>query len=113
MQDLLLGSWGPQIAAFTKQNPLQVLAVVLTASGSLLRLLALGLLGRRGRGLLGAGEAALQRIHLIDDVAAGFRRRLRGDLDAAALLVDQLDQRGLIAVVEFFRREVGRFLFDD
>ena len=31
MQELPLGSWGPQIAAFTKQNPPQVLAAVLTS----------------------------------------------------------------------------------
>ncbi len=42
MQDLLLGSWGPQIAAFTKQNPLQVLAVVLTAIGIAITLIFWG-----------------------------------------------------------------------
>jgi hypothetical protein len=31
MRDFLLGSWGPQAVAFTKQNPLQVASVVLTA----------------------------------------------------------------------------------
>ena len=46
MQDLLLGSWGPQIAAFTKQNPLQVLAVVLTAIGIAITLI----FGVRGSG---------------------------------------------------------------
>jgi hypothetical protein len=31
MQELLLGSWGLQIAAFARQNPLQLVAVGLTA----------------------------------------------------------------------------------
>jgi hypothetical protein len=39
MQEFLLGSWGPQIAAFTKQNPLQVLSVVLTAVSIVLTLI--------------------------------------------------------------------------
>ena len=38
MQELLPGSWGPQIVAFTKQNPLQVLAVALTAISLLITL---------------------------------------------------------------------------
>jgi hypothetical protein len=46
MQELLLGSWGPQIAAFTKQNPLQVLAAALTAVSIVLTLI----LGVRGFG---------------------------------------------------------------
>ena len=46
MQDLPLGSWGPQIAAFTKQNPLQVLAMVLTAIGIAITLI----FGVRGSG---------------------------------------------------------------
>src|SRR5207302_9544912 len=58
------------------------------AAGGLARLLALGLFDSRG-GLLFIGEAALERIHQIDDVAAGFRRRLRRRLHAVALLVDQ------------------------
>ena len=28
MQELLLGSWGPQIVAFTRQHPLEVVAAV-------------------------------------------------------------------------------------
>jgi hypothetical protein len=44
MQELLLGSWGPQIAAFTKQNPLQVLAAALTAV-SIVLTLAFGVRG--------------------------------------------------------------------
>ena len=39
MQEFLLGSWGPQIAAFTKQNPLQVLSVELTAVSIVLTLI--------------------------------------------------------------------------
>jgi hypothetical protein len=31
MQEFLPGSWGPQIAAFARQNPLQLVAVGLTA----------------------------------------------------------------------------------
>ena len=46
MQEFLLGSWGPQIAALTKQNPLQVLGVALTAVSILLTLI----LGVRGFG---------------------------------------------------------------
>ena len=92
--------WRPLAAAADRQQHLAL------ACGGLLRLLALGLLGRRGRGLLLAGEAALQRVHQIDDVAAGFRRRLRRDLDAVALLVDQLDQRAFVAVLELLRLEV-------
>jgi hypothetical protein len=49
MQDLLLGSWGPQIAAFTKQNPLQVLAASLTAVSIVLTLI----FGVRG---IGSGD---------------------------------------------------------
>ena len=52
MQDLLLGSWGPQIAAFTKQNPLQVLAVVLTAIGIAITLI----FGVRG---FGSGDGSI------------------------------------------------------
>jgi hypothetical protein len=33
MQEFLLGSWGPQIAAFARQNPLQVVSVVLDGDG--------------------------------------------------------------------------------
>jgi hypothetical protein len=50
MQELLLGSWGPQIAAFTKQNPLQVLAATLTAVSIVLT----SILGVRG---IGSGDA--------------------------------------------------------
>ena len=38
MQELLLGSWGPQIAAFTMQNPLQLLTAVLLATGIVITL---------------------------------------------------------------------------
>jgi hypothetical protein len=38
MQELLPGSWGPQILAFSKQNPLQVLAVTLTVISVLISL---------------------------------------------------------------------------
>jgi hypothetical protein len=51
MQELLFGSWGPQITAFTKQNPLQVLSVALTAVSIVLTLL----LGVRGFGSDDAG----------------------------------------------------------
>jgi hypothetical protein len=50
MQELLFGSWGPQIVAFTKQNPLQVLAAALTAVSIVLTLI----LGVRG---FGSGDA--------------------------------------------------------
>lgn len=33
MQELLLGSWGPQIAAFIKHNPLQLITAGLLATG--------------------------------------------------------------------------------
>src|SRR5207302_10842726 len=98
---LLRGFLDGTLAAAASADRQQHLAL---AFGALLRLLALGLLGGRG-GLLGAGKAALERVHQIDDVTARLRRRLRRRLDAVALLVDQLDQRGLIAVVEFFRLE--------
>jgi hypothetical protein len=39
VQELVLGSWGPPIAAFTKQNPLQMLAVALTAVSIVLTLI--------------------------------------------------------------------------
>src|ERR687892_1856838 len=45
------------------------------AGGGLLWLLALGLGGGRDALFL-AGDAALQRVHQVDDVAAGLRRRL-------------------------------------
>jgi hypothetical protein len=51
MQELLLGSWGPQITAFTKQNPLQVLSVALTAISIVTTLI----LGVRGFGSDDAG----------------------------------------------------------
>src|SRR5437879_6211822 len=54
MQEVLLGSWGPQIAAFTKQNPLQVLAVVLTAIGIAITLI----LGSEASGLATAAVLA-------------------------------------------------------
>jgi hypothetical protein len=47
MQELLPGSWGPQIVAFSKQNPLQVLAVTLIAI-SLLITLFFGVRGTDG-----------------------------------------------------------------
>jgi hypothetical protein len=31
MRELLFGSWGPQIAAFTRQNPLQVISLAMLA----------------------------------------------------------------------------------
>jgi hypothetical protein len=46
MQEFLPASWGPQIMAFTKQNPLQVFAVTLTVIGILITLT----FGRRGFG---------------------------------------------------------------
>lgn len=55
MQELLLGSWGPQIAAFTKHNPLQVLAAALTAVSIVLTLT----LGVRGFGSGDAGGSSL------------------------------------------------------
>jgi hypothetical protein len=51
MQELLLGSWGPQIAAFMKQNLLQVFAAALTAASIVLTLT----LGVRGFGSDDAG----------------------------------------------------------
>ena len=51
MQELLFGSWGPHIAAFTKQNPLQVLAAALTAVSIVLTLI----FGVRGFGSDDAG----------------------------------------------------------
>jgi hypothetical protein len=51
MQELLLGSWGPQITAFAKQNPLQVLSVALTVISIVLTLM----LGVRGFGSDDAG----------------------------------------------------------
>jgi hypothetical protein len=51
MQDLLLGSWGPHIAAFIKQNPLQALAASLTVVSIALTLI----FGVRGFGSVDAG----------------------------------------------------------
>jgi hypothetical protein len=49
MQELLLGSWGPQIAAFIKQNPLQLLTAGLLATGIVISLT----FGVRGAGVGG------------------------------------------------------------
>jgi hypothetical protein len=46
MREFLLGSWGPQIAAFARQNPLQLVFVGLTAVSIALTLI----LGVRGFG---------------------------------------------------------------
>jgi hypothetical protein len=51
MQELLLGSWGPQIAAYIKQNPLQLLQVGLLATGIVITLT----FGVRGAGSGDAG----------------------------------------------------------
>jgi hypothetical protein len=46
MQELLLGSWGPQIAALIKQNPLQLVTAGLLATGIAITLT----FGTRGAG---------------------------------------------------------------
>jgi hypothetical protein len=46
MREFLLGSWGPQIAALARQNPLQLVAVGLTAVSIALMLIS----GVRGFG---------------------------------------------------------------
>jgi hypothetical protein len=51
MHDLLLGTWGPQIVAYSSQYPLQVLAVVLTTLSIVITLI----LGVRGFGSDDAG----------------------------------------------------------
>jgi hypothetical protein len=51
MQELLLGSWGPQIAAFIRQNPLQLLTAGLLATGIVITLT----FGVRGSGSGDAG----------------------------------------------------------
>jgi hypothetical protein len=56
MRELLLGSWGPQIAAFAKQNPLQVLAAALKAVSIVLTLT----LGVRGFGSGDAGGGSFE-----------------------------------------------------
>ena len=55
MRELLFGSWGPQIAAFTKQNPLQVVAVILVAITIVITLM----FGTRGSGSGDAGGCSL------------------------------------------------------
>ena len=73
MQELLLGSWGPQVAAFTKQNPLQLLAAALTAVSIVLTLI----LGVRG---FGSGDAGGSSFDDGDSGGCGgdFQRRNRG-----------------------------------
>jgi hypothetical protein len=51
MQELLLGSWGPQIAALITQNPLQLLTAGLLATGIVITLT----FGVRGAGSGDAG----------------------------------------------------------
>ena len=55
MQEFLLGSWGPQAVAFTRQNPFQVASVVLTMV-SLLLTLTLGVRGFGGGDAGGSGR---------------------------------------------------------
>jgi len=54
MQEFLLGSWGPQTIAFTRQNPLQVTCVALTLAAIVLTLI----FGSRGFGGDGGGSWA-------------------------------------------------------
>ena len=47
MHELLFGSWGPQIVAFTKQNPLPVISMVVIALSTAITL-AIGMRGCGG-----------------------------------------------------------------
>src|ERR1700744_6508712 len=97
--------------------------------GGILRLLALDrhqhfLLTGRRLALLGgflrsrrfrycsAAHAPPQRLHQVDHILA-LRPFLRPDDLASALLIDEVDQRGLIVVLEFFGLEAARLLADD
>ena len=51
MRELLLGSWGPQIAAYSEQYPLQVITTVLVAITIAITLM----FGKRGSGSGDAG----------------------------------------------------------
>ncbi len=57
-------------------------------------------------------DALPQRLHQIDHVFA-FGPLLRADGLACALLVDQVDQRGLVVILEFLGVERARLLVDD
>jgi hypothetical protein len=72
--------------------------------------LPLALVG--GAACLLGGEAALQRIHQVDDVAARSSARPWPPA-GRALLVDQIDQRGFVLVLELVRLERARLLLDD
>jgi hypothetical protein len=54
MQEFLLGNWGPQITAFARQNPLQLVSVGLAAVSIALTLI----LGVRGFGSGDPGECS-------------------------------------------------------
>ena len=58
----------------------------------------------------GAADALAQRVHQIDDVLA-LGPLLRRDRLAGALLVDQVDQRGLVVVLELVGLEAPAFWF--
>jgi hypothetical protein len=51
-------------------------------------------------------EALLQRVHKVDNIRGTFRLR-RLDLLALGLLIDDLSQRRLVAVLELVRFEVA------
>jgi hypothetical protein len=51
MQEILLGNWGPQIAAYSRQYPVQVITTVLVATTIVMTLM----FGKRGSGSGDAG----------------------------------------------------------
>src|SRR6266702_6511283 len=60
----------------------------------------------------GSGNAAAQRLHEVNHVLAA-RPLLWADGLARPLLVDQVNQRGLIVILEFLGVERARLLVDD
>ena len=70
------------------------------------------LLGRLGGRRSFLADAPPQRLHQVDDVARGGPL-LRCDRLAAALAVDEIDQRGFVVVLEFLRFEPPGLLVDD
>jgi hypothetical protein len=97
---------GPKTAYPGSRRFLRLLAFdghqhILLLAGGFLRLFS-RLRDVRRRGFL--ADAPAQRLHQIDDVAGGWLL-LRRDRLAGALLVDKLDQSGLVLVLELVRLE--------